>query len=55
MVIQLCYISDHTSLLVSAYLMRFVIAANLLGFPAISVPVSYTQSPLEEHSLKCFT
>ena len=24
----------------SAYLMRFVVAANLLGFPAISVPVS---------------
>lgn len=23
-----------------AYLMRFVVAANLLGFPAISVPVS---------------
>lgn len=27
-------------LLHSGYLMRFVVAANLLGFPAISIPVS---------------
>ncbi|CAF1707170.1 unnamed protein product [Brassica napus] len=30
----------------SAYLMRFVVAANLLGFPAISVPVGYDKEGL---------
>jgi hypothetical protein len=35
---------SHTRILtlpfIAAYLMRFVIAGNLLGLPAISVPVS---------------
>ncbi|CAN7100973.1 unnamed protein product [Brassica rapa subsp. narinosa] len=30
----------------SAYLMRFVVAANLLGFLAISVPVGYDKEGL---------
>ncbi|CAN7023845.1 unnamed protein product [Brassica rapa subsp. trilocularis] len=30
----------------SAYLMRFVVAANLLGFPAISVTVGYDKEGL---------
>ncbi|RVX10350.1 Fatty acid amide hydrolase [Vitis vinifera] len=31
---------------VSGYLMRFVVAANLLGLPAISVPVGYDKQGL---------
>lgn len=36
----------ETDIQVTAYLMRFVIAANLLGFPAISVPVGYDKQGL---------
>ncbi|XP_010520624.1 PREDICTED: fatty acid amide hydrolase isoform X2 [Tarenaya hassleriana] len=38
--------SGETNMQVSAYLMRFVQAANLLGFPAISVPVGYDKEGL---------
>ncbi|KHG25416.1 Fatty acid amide hydrolase -like protein [Gossypium arboreum] len=31
---------------VSAYLMRFIIAGNLLGLPAITVPVGYDKQGL---------
>lgn len=33
-------VSDAFQSFVSGYLMRFVLAANLLGLPAITVPVS---------------
>ncbi|KAJ6754921.1 GLUTAMYL-TRNA(GLN) AMIDOTRANSFERASE SUBUNIT A-RELATED [Salix purpurea] len=36
----------ETDLQTSGYLMRFVIAANLLGFPAISIPVGYDKQGL---------
>ncbi|KAI5661290.1 hypothetical protein M9H77_20613 [Catharanthus roseus] len=36
----------ETDLQVSGYLMRFVLAANLLGLPAISVPVGYDKQGL---------
>ncbi|KAI4296473.1 hypothetical protein L6164_036429 [Bauhinia variegata] len=38
--------SGETDLEVTGYLMRFVVAANLLGFPAISVPVGYDKEGL---------
>ncbi|KAL6498885.1 hypothetical protein OROHE_026392 [Orobanche hederae] len=38
--------SGETDLQVSGNLMRFVITANLLGFPAISVPVGYDKQGL---------
>ncbi|KAI4299199.1 hypothetical protein L6164_032680 [Bauhinia variegata] len=38
--------SGETDMVVAGYLMRFVIAANLLGFPAISVPVGYDKQGL---------
>nr|DAD22214.1 TPA_asm: hypothetical protein HUJ06_023677 [Nelumbo nucifera] len=38
--------SGETNLHVSGYLMRFVIAANLLGLPAISVPVGHDKQGL---------
>lgn len=36
----------ETNLQVTGYLMRFVVAANLLGFPAISIPVGYDKQGL---------
>ncbi|CAI0401047.1 unnamed protein product [Linum tenue] len=36
----------ETNMQVTAYLMRFVIGPNLLGFPAISVPVGYDKQGL---------
>ncbi|XP_011030232.1 PREDICTED: fatty acid amide hydrolase [Populus euphratica] len=36
----------ETNLQVTGYLMRFIIAANLLGFPAISIPVGYDKHGL---------
>lgn len=36
----------ETNLQVSGYLMRFVVAANLLGLPAITVPVGYDKQGL---------
>lgn len=36
----------ETDMQVTGYLMRFVITANLLGFPAISVPVGYDKQGL---------
>lgn len=36
----------ETDIQVTGYLMRFVIAANLLGFPAISVPIGYDKQGL---------
>ncbi|EEF44079.1 glutamyl-tRNA(gln) amidotransferase subunit A, putative [Ricinus communis] len=36
----------ETDMQVTGYLMRFVIAANLLGFPAITVPVGYDKQGL---------
>ncbi|KAJ4843118.1 hypothetical protein Tsubulata_002902 [Turnera subulata] len=36
----------ETDMQVTAYLMRFVTTANLLGFPAISVPVGYDKQGL---------
>ncbi|KAF8013856.1 hypothetical protein BT93_I1652 [Corymbia citriodora subsp. variegata] len=36
----------ETNLQVTGYLMRFVIAANLLGLPAISVPIGYDKQGL---------
>ncbi|KAF9665865.1 hypothetical protein SADUNF_Sadunf16G0169300 [Salix dunnii] len=36
----------ETDLQTTGYLMRFVIAANLLGFPAISIPVGYDKQGL---------
>ncbi|KAF9609676.1 hypothetical protein IFM89_017855 [Coptis chinensis] len=36
----------ETNLEVSAYLMRFIIAANLLGLPAISVPIGHDKQGL---------
>ncbi|XP_038708901.1 fatty acid amide hydrolase-like isoform X1 [Tripterygium wilfordii] len=36
----------ETDLQVTGYLMRFVIAANLLGLPAISVPIGYDKQGL---------
>lgn len=36
----------ESNLQVSGYLMRFIIAANLLGLPAISVPVGYDKQGL---------
>ncbi|KAK6136437.1 hypothetical protein DH2020_029793 [Rehmannia glutinosa] len=38
--------SGETDLQVSGNLMRFVVTANLLGFPAISVPVGYDKQGL---------
>ncbi|CAN6821657.1 unnamed protein product, partial [Brassica oleracea] len=38
--------NGETNFQVTAYLMRFVVAANLLGFPAISVPVGYDKEGL---------
>ncbi|XP_027361730.1 fatty acid amide hydrolase isoform X2 [Abrus precatorius] len=38
--------SGETDLQTTAYLMRFVVPANLLGFPAISVPVGYDKEGL---------
>ncbi|KAF7803799.1 fatty acid amide hydrolase [Senna tora] len=38
--------SGETDMQVTGYLMRFVINANLLGFPAISVPVGYDKEGL---------
>lgn len=38
--------SGETNLQVSGNLMRFIIAANLLGLPAISVPVGYDKQGL---------
>ncbi|XP_021776214.1 fatty acid amide hydrolase-like isoform X1 [Chenopodium quinoa] len=38
--------SGETNLQVSGYLMRFVVAANLLGFPAISIPIGYDEQGL---------
>ncbi|KAF9665866.1 hypothetical protein SADUNF_Sadunf16G0169400 [Salix dunnii] len=36
----------ETDLQTTGYLMRFIIAANLLGFPAISIPVGYDKQGL---------
>ncbi|KAI9120468.1 hypothetical protein K1719_007501 [Acacia pycnantha] len=38
--------SGETDIAVTGYLMRFVITANLLGFPAITVPVGYDKEGL---------
>lgn len=38
--------SGETNLQVSGYLMRFIVAANLLGFPAISIPIGYDKQGL---------
>ncbi|KAI4299200.1 hypothetical protein L6164_032681 [Bauhinia variegata] len=38
--------SGESDMVVTGYLMRFVVAANLLGFPAISVPVGYDKQGL---------
>ncbi|KAL1289435.1 hypothetical protein HN51_057604 [Arachis hypogaea] len=38
--------SGETDMQTTAYLMRFIIAGNLLGLPAISVPVGYDKSGL---------
>ncbi|KAL0863048.1 hypothetical protein Bca101_042166 [Brassica carinata] len=38
--------NGETNFQVTAYLMRFVVAANLLGFPAISVPIGYDKEGL---------
>jgi Asp-tRNA(Asn)/Glu-tRNA(Gln) amidotransferase A subunit family amidase len=38
--------SGESNYVVSAYLMRFVVAGNLLGFPAITVPVGHDKQGL---------
>ncbi|CAN8277511.1 unnamed protein product [Cochlearia groenlandica] len=38
--------NGETNFQVTAYLMRFVVSANLLGFPAISIPVGYDKEGL---------
>ncbi|XP_048606638.1 fatty acid amide hydrolase-like isoform X1 [Brassica napus] len=43
--------NGETNFQVTAYLMRFVVAANLLGFPAISVPKKKTQVGYDKEGL----